>query len=164
MKTTKTNAPDSEIAPARENQAAGSADNKAFADRENKDTTVTGANGNTGQTPPLPERSPQRTKIERLRSIFLANPNAWISMPELVRVSGSYVIHSGASTLRKQHRMVIHCEQKDRIENGNEVKRWEYRYRPDYRYILVETPEGARKRVAVPNGKIMDTSTTGPTV
>ena len=110
-------------------------------------------------TPPTTPPPPKRTKIERLRSFFLANPDAWIPMPELVRASGSLVIHSGAATLRKQHGMVIVCRSPEKIEDGNVVKCSEYRFRPDYRYIFVETAQGVRKRVGVPKGNIVDTST-----
>jgi len=107
----------------------------------------------------LTEGGPNRTKIERLRSYFLARPNVWIPMPDLVRASQSFVIHSGAATLRKQYGMVIDCERKDRIPIPKAAVCWEYRYRADHRYVFVEPPTGARKRVAVPNGKIVDPST-----
>ncbi len=109
--------------------------------------------------PLMPQRGPNLTKIERLRRHFLARTNTWIPMPELVRVSGSYVIHSGAATLRKRYGMVIDCERKERIDAGQMIEVWEYRYRPDYRYLFVETPEGARKRAAVPKGSIVESST-----
>jgi hypothetical protein len=41
------------------------------------------------------------SQLERLRQVFIANPDRWLSMPYLVEVCGCYVIHSRVADLRE---------------------------------------------------------------
>jgi hypothetical protein len=55
-----------------------------------------------------PIQSTGETQCERVLARLKESPGEWVPMPALVRVSGSYVIHSRIADLRKRGNRIDH--------------------------------------------------------
>lgn len=74
-----------------------------------------------------------QTFVERVRDLFLARPNEWISAVELERVGGRQAWRTRVSDVRRTYRMTIENRVRTVIGDDGLYKCWrlsEYRYVP----------------------------------
>lgn len=71
-----------------------------------------------------------KPQIRRLREYFVANPDTWLSMAELVKACGSFVIHSRVADLRSEGMFIEHHTFHE-DHDGESVAESCYRYLPE---------------------------------